>query len=130
MTDICSIFFFIIASYFKGQMDYILFKKNNPQWKKKWKLTPAGKLIPYEKKDWYYFGIYPKFKESFPYSSTLLVFFTDKWHFYQFVFLRCFYLALGFQLFVWYIAIISALVLFPLLYGAAFYFAYERKTKR
>lgn len=33
---------------------------------------------------WYHFGIHPKFKERFPYSSTLFVWATDAEHFYQF----------------------------------------------
>lgn len=46
----------------------------------KWKYP----LQVYEKK-WYHFGINPKHKERFPFSSTLLVWLTDAEHFYQFV---------------------------------------------
>lgn len=33
---------------------------------------------------WWYFGlIKPKYKERFPFSTTILVFMTDSWHFYK-----------------------------------------------
>jgi len=62
----------------------------NPKWniKNSWKHKWAwkdGKQLPYEKK-WYYFGIIkPDHKEAFMYSSTLLVWMTDKEHLFQMV---------------------------------------------
>lgn len=37
------------------------------------------------KSRWYHFGIHPKFKERFPFSSTIFVFITDAEHLYQFI---------------------------------------------
>ena len=48
-------------------------------WKAKWALP----LQPYEPR-WYHFGIKPKHRERFPYSSTLLVWVTDTEHLLQF----------------------------------------------
>lgn len=54
----------------------------NPKksWENKWKRDENGDPIP---------G-----KEKFPLSSTALVFLTDAWHFFQFVMLSCFTLAI------------------------------------
>lgn len=41
-------------------------------------------LTPYQKR-WYHFGIHPRHKERFPFSSTIFVFITDQEHFYQFI---------------------------------------------
>lgn len=55
-------------------------------WKNKYKKNENGSLITNEKSPWYYFGIYsPNYKEQFPLSTTLLVVFTDRWHFGQFL---------------------------------------------
>ncbi len=50
-------------------------------WKNKWAWY-YGTLIPY-KKCWYHFGVHPKHKERFPYSSTILVGLTDGEHLFQ-----------------------------------------------
>jgi hypothetical protein len=49
--------------------------------------STAKWVYPYEPyvKRWYYFGYKPKYKERFPFSSTLLSFATDAEHFYQFI---------------------------------------------
>lgn len=104
----------------------VMFRTNNSGWKNKWKLSQNGKLIKYDKKDWYYFGFYPKFKERFPYSSTILVCFTDNWHKYQFLFLRSVYLAISVQLSGIIGAIALAFIVFPILYGIGFYFGFEK----
>lgn len=44
----------------------------------------AFPLTPYQKR-WYHFGIHPRHKERFPFSSTIFVFVTDQEHFYQFI---------------------------------------------
>jgi hypothetical protein len=129
ITTIISCFFIALGSYFKGRMDTVMFRDNNSGWNKKWKLGPTGKLIRYNEKDWYYFGHYPKFKESFPYSSTVLVCFTDNWHKYQFIFLRCIYLAVTIQLSGFIGAILLAFTVCPILYGIGFYFGFEKKQK-
>ena len=57
------------------------FKPNGEQgWTAKWQY-PLEDYIP----KWYHFGIKPKHKERFPYSSTVFVFITDAEHFYQFI---------------------------------------------
>ena len=53
---------------------------SNDGWTARWPYP----LQDYEPR-WYHFGIHPKHKERFPYSSTLLVWLTDAEHFYQFV---------------------------------------------
>ena len=53
-------------------------------WKNKWKCYPNGSVIQNTKRLWYYLWLYkPPLKERFAYSSTLLVFTTDAWHFFQ-----------------------------------------------
>ena len=124
-----SCFLIILGSYFKGKMDMVMFRDNNSGWKNKWNLSPTGKLVRYHEKDWYYFGFYPKYKESFPYSSTVLVCFTDDWHKYQFLFLRCIYLAISIQLAGLATATLLAFTVFPVLYSIGFYFGFERYRK-
>lgn len=59
-------------------------------WANKW---AAPWPQDYQKR-WYHFGVYPKFKERFPYSTTLLVWRTDAEHFFQFCKFRCIEVAL------------------------------------
>lgn len=59
-------------------------------WKLKWKYVD-GEMVPLEKAPWYYLGIHnPGHKEKFPFSSTMLVGFTNAWHFFQFIMFTCF----------------------------------------
>ena len=60
------------------------FLNTNLSWTNKWKLDSEGYLQLPEKK-WYYFGVYPKFKEKFAYSSTIFVSLTDGEHLFQFI---------------------------------------------
>lgn len=81
-----------IAGYFNGVMDHLQFhySEYNPAntWKNKYKKDAEGNIIPNTKKPWYYLGLYkPQYVESFPFSSTALVSFTDPWHRYK---LLCF----------------------------------------
>lgn len=68
----------------------IFYKRNplfwNPQ--KSWVFKWCYPLQPSEKK-WYYFGLYPEYKERFPYSSTILVWTTDAWHLFKALMLGC-----------------------------------------
>jgi len=66
-------------------------------WKNKWKLDNQGDLIKYEKKDWWYFGIYPKYQERFIYSSTIFVWLTDAEHLFQSIQILLFHIAF----FIW-----------------------------
>ena len=46
------------------------------------------------KRKWYYLWIYkPKYEEAFPYSSTLLVGFTDGWHTIQWFMIKFIFLS-------------------------------------
>ena len=48
----------------------------NNKWKTPLELSKSDK--------WYYLWIYtPKYTEAFPYSSTILVMLTDRWHFWN-----------------------------------------------
>ena len=84
-----SLLFMIIAGGFNAVMDKIaftfsssIFKDRNPMfwdvsqsWKNQWK-WPLEAFT-----GWWYFGLYkPKYQEHFPYSTTMLVMFTDAWH--------------------------------------------------
>lgn len=130
MLAICSLILIVIASYFKGKMDTIMFRGRNIGWKNKWKLTADGKLKYYKKKDWYYFGHYPLYEEKFVYSSTILVCFTDAWHKYQFFMLRAFYLSVAIQMVPWYLALVAAFIVFPVIYGIGFYISFEKLSRQ
>lgn len=79
----------------------ITFKKSwlnsGVSWKNKWKLDADGNLIEYTAKDWWYFGVYPKYQERYTYSSTLFVWMTDAEHLFQSIQILIFHLAF----FIW-----------------------------
>jgi len=70
----------------KGRRDYLSFHTvHDPAstWKNKYKKDKEGNLVPF-KNAWYYFGFYkPTYQEAFPFSTTMFVAFTDKWHKYE-----------------------------------------------
>ena len=86
-----SLILLIFASFAKVFMDTISDGiYSSPWWNKslswswKWKNTTD----PVIKSPWYYLGIYkPLHIEKFPFSSTILVWATDGWHFFQMIFL-------------------------------------------
>jgi hypothetical protein len=50
-------------------------------WKNKYKTNKDNQLTEYKGMAWYYLGLYkPKYQENFPFSTTLLVMFTDLYH--------------------------------------------------
>ena len=63
---------------------YPRFLNSGISWRNKWQIGIMGEPLKVEKK-WYYFGVYPKYRERFPYSSTILVFLTDGEHLFQFL---------------------------------------------
>ena len=66
-----------VAGYFSSRMD-----KQNILMRATWRKKYSTPLKPY--KGWWYFGIIrPSHHERFPFSSTILVGFTDKWHLYK-----------------------------------------------
>jgi len=84
-----SLILVMIAGALNAVMDKLAFNFNtsvfkdlNPVFwdvKQSWKNMWKWPLQPFEGK--YYFGLYkPRWKEKFPYSSTILVGFIDAWH--------------------------------------------------
>lgn len=86
-------------------------------WTNKYDFTKSG-----ESKPWWYFGLHkPNYPEKFPFSSTILVFLTDRWHLSQFVMLRCFYLAIALAItskLIWILAIVF--IIAPVILGVSF----------
>lgn len=81
---IISIALIFLSGLMKGLRDFVAFKttKNRPE--NTWKNKYSEPLKPTTVAPWYYMWIYkPSYKEKYPYSSTLLVFLTDKWHLYE-----------------------------------------------
>lgn len=95
--------------------DKSIFKKYKPSFwdpKKSWINKYQQPLTSYKKR-WYYFGIItPKFKEAFPFSSTLFVSLTDGWHLFQKVTWSCLIAAV-----VLYEPMINGVVDFMILYA-------------
>lgn len=108
---------FIIAFIFKALMDKTVFGYHN-HWERKYKRI-NGIFVPYSKK-WYHLGYEPKYEEAFPFSTTILVFLTDRWHLYQFVFLRCIYLALAIPYHQACHFLITTFLILPVIYGIVF----------
>ena len=98
----------------------------NIGWKNKWKLTPEGKLIRYGKRRWYHLFKTPKYEEKFPFSSTILVCFTDNWHRYQFITLRLFYFSIGIHFCSLVAIFIFVFVIAPILYGIGFNYSFRK----
>jgi hypothetical protein len=92
------------------------------EWKRKYDFTKEPG------REWWYFGLYkPEFPEKFPFSTTLLVFLTDRWHLSQFVMLRCFYTIIAISLFsnIWMILFV-VMIAFPLITGFGFESVYQQ----
>lgn len=65
---------------FRGK--YAKWLNNRTSWINKWAVDEKGKPLPYTPK-WYHFGVPHRYQERFPFSSTILVGFTDGEHFFQ-----------------------------------------------
>jgi hypothetical protein len=80
---------------------------------------------------WWYLGFHkPEYPEKFPFSSTALVFLTDRWHLSQFIMLRCFYAAIAISItgsFFW--ALVLIFVVFPMVLGFSFETFYRSLRK-
>jgi len=116
------------AGHCKGRLDAIADEgvKGN-DWPNKYNMTK-----PSTTKHWWYLGLYkPKYPEKFPFSTTVLVFLTDKWHRWQFFMLRCFYLAIATSitgnLFT---LLILSFVIFPVVLSAFFEPSYQNFRKK
>ena len=118
------------AGYAKGRLDYIADTgQKGEDWKNKYKVVDGKLLQP--KNHWWYFGLYkPKFQEKFAFSSTILVFLTDRWHWWQFAMLRYFYLAIGHGITdnIWQ-QLGLAFIVFPIVLGITFELVYKCKKK-
>ena len=111
-----------LAGHFKGRMDGIADEGiKNLEWHEKYDFTKSG-----ETKHWWYLGLYkPSFPERFPFSSTMLVFLTDRWHRNQFFMLRCFYFAIGLLITTKIIPLILiTMIILPALVGVFFEVSY------
>jgi len=82
--------------------NHVSFLNSNLSWKNKWELDDLGNLLPFEKK-WYYLGVYPKYKEKFFLSSTILSFLTDGEHIFQWGKNRA--IEIGFLIISWQLAL-------------------------
>jgi len=91
-----------------------IFKKLNPEfWNplESWKFKWASPFPQPAEDKWYYFGFLPRYKERFPYSSTVFVFLTDAWHLFKALMLGCIMLAV-----VNYSVLVTPFIDFILLY--------------
>jgi hypothetical protein len=120
----------VLAGLFKGRLDATADTgKKTDSWKNKYEVNPDGTLVPTESKNhWWYYGLYkPNYAEKFPLSSTALVFLTDDWHKYQFIMYRFLYMAISFGMNKGIISVIFlSFVVFPILMGVSFEFAYTK----
>lgn len=118
------------AGYAKGRLDHIADTgQKDAEWRNKYK-KEDGKLVK-PTNHWWYFGLYkPTYQEKFPFSSTVFVFVTDRWHWWQFAMLRYFYLAIahGVTENIMYQLLLS-FVLFPIVLGITFEMVYKCKKK-
>jgi hypothetical protein len=118
----------IAAGHFKGRLDAIADEGvKSLDWPKKYNFTK-----PFITKHWWYFNLYtPKYPERFPFSSTALVFLTDRWHYNQFLMLRCFYLSIAFMMpFSFIYQLIIAFAIMPVLVGLSFEVSYNKYRDR
>lgn len=127
--------FLTLAGVAKGFLDYYAdIGVKDEQWPNKWKNVHKG----WSKKDlkkhhWWYLGLYtPKYhKENFPFSSTMLVAFTDKWHLAQLIMLRFFYLAISVNITEnWFIILIYSFLVFPIILGIPFEITYTKNKNK
>jgi hypothetical protein len=121
-----SIFFLVLAGIAKGYLDAIADKGvKTDEWRNKYDFTR-------NKNHWWYFGLYkPRYSEKFPFSSTLLVALTDKWHRAQLIMLRFMYLAVAVALTQNLFGIILlSFVVFPIVVGMPFEIIYTKNKKK
>jgi hypothetical protein len=117
----------VAAGIFKGRMDALADEEMKTiDWHRKYDFTREHRC------HWWYLGIInPRFPEKFPFSSTLLVFLTDRWHMNQFFMQRCLFLAIGLLITPKIIlSIFVAFVLFPIIMGVPFESVYTWYRKQ
>lgn len=116
----------IIAGMAKAASDAIADEGvKKTEWRRKYDFSkPVGR-------EWWYLGFYkPANAEKFPFSATILVFLTDRWHMSQFIMLRCFYVAIAsaYMNNFWFI-IVAAFLICPILVGFGFEMLYSGLRK-
>jgi len=126
--------FLLLAGITKGFLDYYADSGvKEKEWRNKYKISEHGDLIKTEDiKHWWYLGLYkPRYAERFPFSTTILVAFTDRWHLAQLIMLRFFYLAvaIGVSNSIWWELLLS-FVVFPMVIGVFFDFTYCKLKRR
>ena len=117
------------AGFSKGRMDAIADEGvKGIDWRNKYDISKTYF------NHWWYLGLYkPKYSEKFPFSSTALVFLTDRWHRWQFYMLRCFYLAIALPISANILTLLLlSFVIMPIIVGLFFEGSYSnaRKTYR
>lgn len=121
------------AGHFKGKMDAIADEgEKGRDWYKKYSTTEPERITSNGTTHWWYLGLYkPTFPEKFPFSSTILVFLTDRWHRAQFFMLKCFYLAISLCMSdSWTVILLSTLVLMPVIVGVFFEASYDEMRRK
>lgn len=121
-----------ISGYFNGTMDWIKkFKLDSESWLNKWETDHNGLIQP-AKSYWYYLGLYkPEHEESFPYSSTILVFLTDEWHWNKFKMFLCYeFIVAGIVVYyenlnLWWIPVV--IIILKTIRGIGFTLKYDKK---
>jgi hypothetical protein len=120
-----SILFLALAGVCKGFLDAISdCGTKSSEWRNKYDFKR-------KRNHWWYFGLYkPVYSEKFPFSTTLLVSFTDKWHRAQFFMLRFIYLAIAVLMAkTFFLVILLAFVIFPVVMGLPFQITYSIKRR-
>lgn len=128
---ILAIICLIFAGCFKGAMDYHSETTKQYTWVNKWKNWNYIYDIQRTYYHWWYFGFYtPDKVEKFPYSSTILSFTTDYWHFYQFLFLRFLYLGILLMTDITVLHILFyTFIIIPVVVGCSFQLMYKYLKK-
>ena len=125
-----------IAGLFNGRMDYIkLHQLDSESWKNKWEWIIINNVEVQQSyvKRWYYFELFaPKYKEMFPYSSTILVFITDEWHLRKWMMFLCIEMAIllpvidAYNLPLW--SVLICVIALKTFRGLGFTLIYDKKA--
>ena len=121
------------------------FKKSwwnkSSSWKMKWKMDKTVYLdktsysnkmpLPNDKKPWYYLGMHkPIYIERFPYSSTILVSFTDGWHLLQNIQFSLIFLGKSILLFDSLLNIVISFITMKTIFSITFELVYRKIQNR
>lgn len=100
-------------------------------WKMKWKINDRESYpLINEKRPIYYLGLYkPKYIEKFPYSSTILVSFTDGWHLLQLIQFSILQLTLAVLISENFIETLLNFIVIKTVFSIVFELTYKKITK-